>query len=517
MAVQSIGQAKGFPAVASALAAFGANPHIFNTFDGSNKDGSHERPYAFIGGKQLEKSEVADSSSSVLIDPTTGEHESGTRSGRMSMRADGYWMPTLADPVGSFNSSLYDIAFGSPKPWPYTAGGDFPQEENCPEPGTNTAAYAAALSYIAQGIHLPADASDVRAAYITRDQYTWSDQKIDLEGLQFESGHNFGEAEFCNLKAELQREFSWLNRTKEVFDSYDKALSSSGNLEQADLQKIGETIRTAVTSDNTNGEVAWSLGGFFGNMMSAAILAFFPEATPALAAWEAFVTVYELVRELVSDEGGAPVGEQVASKVGDLSQEVAERLFDTAGALVRLRDVIISDYGRLQKLGSLIEDGSLNIDSSTLTDNITTAARAFFSSELVPIPYGVYALFKDGHRPWNFGVGFCRDLRYGTTWKGTPASAQIRWMGDFSRDGESGTFPTLFVLGRHDLSITYYAYPPKELTDPMFAPPTKTVDDQKGYGMQLSRFVWEQYKKGFPPTDIGYCAPKPAAIVDGLA
>ena len=26
-----------------------------------------------------------------------------------------------------------------------------------------------------------------------------------------------------------------------------------------------------------------------------------------------------------------------------------------------------------------------------------------------------------------------------------------------------------------------------------------------GYGMQLPRFMWEQYAKGFPPTDIYVC------------
>jgi hypothetical protein len=56
------------------------------------------------------------------------------------------------------------------------------------------------------------------------------------------------------------------------------------------------------------------------------------------------------------------------------------------------------------------------------------------------------------------------------------------------------------------LSIRYYAYPPAEVVDPMFTPPTRNVYGQNGYGLQLSRFVWEQYKKGFPPTDISVCA-----------
>jgi hypothetical protein len=468
--------------VASALAGYGANPDTFNRLDGS---------YAFLGGSRLERSEVAQSSSVIVTNPTTTPQtrESGTLSGRMSMRAEGYWVPTLADASGSFKSSLYDIAFHSPTPWPYTAGGALPQQKGCLPPGNNTAAYAAALSYIAPAIHVPGDAShpDLRAAYVTRAQGTWSDQKTDLARVQFESGHGFGEAEFCNLKAELQREFDWLDRTKEVFDSYDKALGSSGNLELADLQKIGEEIRTAVAPDNS-AEIGWSVGGFVGNMVSAGILAVFPEATPALAAWEAFVTVYEFVRELVSGADGAPVGDQVATKVSDLSQKVAEQLFDTASALVRLRQVIISDYGRLRALGSLIEGGGLNIDPSTMADSIRTGAKAFFSSELMPVAYDTWYLsltiFNTEPTTDN-----CYIIGYGHSFRDAPATAQLQFDADF--DGAQGR-PSLLALGKHTWSARQDAYPPKEITDPMFR-----ATSQKGYGMYLPDFVWSRYTEPY--------------------
>ena len=52
----------------------------------------------------------------------------------------------------------------------------------------------------------------------------------------------------------------------------------------------------------------------------------------------------------------------------------------------------------------------------------------------------------------------------------------------------------------HELSILSYAYPPATLTDVMFRPIS-----QSGYGMELARFIWEQYAKGFPPTDMYIC------------
>lgn len=84
--------------------------------------------------------------------------------------------------------------------------------------------------------------------------------------------------------------------------------------------------------------------------------------------------------------------------------------------------------------------------------------------------------------------------------------AWVYWMGDFERDGWRAQFPSMLALGRHSLSARHYSYPPATVTDPMFTPSTRKVYGKNGYGMQLPRFMWEQYEKGFPPTDIFRCA-----------
>jgi hypothetical protein len=230
-----------------------------------------------------------------------------------------------------------------------------------------------------------------------------------------------------------------------------------------------------------------------------------PEGPAILAGWEAMVVVYELVRELVSGDSGTPVGDQVTSKVEDLASKVTERLFDTANGLDRLRQVVISDYGRLQALGPVVNNADWSIDRADTATRLTAAARAFFYSELMPIPYGVYALVPK--YPYNFdgNPDHCYDQKYGWTWQGAPATAQMTWTGGFDLDGESaqeGSTP--FVLGKHSLSVKSYSYPPKTLTDPMFLPVK-----QGGAGVQLPEFIWESFEapagKKFPPTDIGQC------------
>jgi hypothetical protein len=504
IAVQSIGDVEPGGEVgvwrdlSRALAVYGANPHTFNTVGGS---------YAFLGGSWLEKDEVADSSSVVPIDPTANKRESGTLRGRMSMRRDGYWTPVAADPAESLDLSLYDTVFRPPTPWPYTAGGAFPQQQNCAAAGSDTAAYAAALSYIAAGIHLAADESDLRSAYVRRDESAWSDQKVDLLALDYRPGNGFGQAEFCNLKAQLQREFDWLDRTKTLFDTYKEVLGSSGNLQLVDLQQIGTKILNTIAIADTDAGVGWSLGGFVGHLISAG-LAFVPGGEAVAAAWEALVAVYELVRELVSESGptAKPVGDQVQTEVGELSHNVATQLAAAADALVRLRDVIISDYGRLQALGTQIEDDGSDVDAPTMTHNLRAAANAFFSSKLVPIPYGVHALMRVSPRGSWDDANTCHDVGL-YQWRGVPDTARMMWMGDFDRDGQHGWFPTLFALGEHPLRTRTYPYPPKDMTDPMFTPTTEKVGNppQYGYGMQLPRFMWEQFDKGFPPSQIFWC------------
>ena len=478
--------------VGTALSDYGANPHTFNIADGK---------YAFFGGSGLERTQDAQSSSAVEVDPTTKPHpttEPGVLSGRGTMRADGDFMPTtIAGPGASFEDSLHDIVFRPSTPWPYTAGGSFPQQRGCPAPGHDAAAYAKALSFIAVNINLPGYASDLRRAYVERNQsQNWSGQGGALGRLSFEPGHGFGEAEFCNLAAELQQEFTWLDNVQGLFQSYvDVLQQSDGSLL---VQSIGKQIREAVTQSETGTEIGWSIGAFLGNLGSAAILGFFPEATPALAAWEALVTFYELARELVSDLKGAPIGDQVTSKVEDLESDVANRVTDAWNGLYRLRQVISSDYGRLHALGPAASGPGWQVDLPSTSKAMNRIAGAFFYSQLMPIPYGVHAIFDFGSRPvYDVGtekvgatLDSCDNFFGSEKWHHIPDTAWLRWIGDFDRNGYRGWFPTTFALGVHTLGFGN-AYPPKELTDPMFTPIS-----QGGTGMQIADLCGSSTRSG---------------------
>lgn len=486
-----------------ALAAHGANPHTFFQASGS---------YAFFGGSWLKRSEVADSSSAVVLDPTRtpATREPGTLNGRLSMRRDGYWTPAATGASGSFESSLYDVVFRDPTPWPYTEGG------TCAPPATRVCsdgevdAYAKALADIADHLGF---STGLRQAYLEQG-IDWTGSKTNLADMRYpgdgytctdDAGHlrkdpGYTRKQFCKLSAELQSEFDSLDNVKVMFSNYETALNRCGATQSESLEYLGTRIKTAV-APGEGAEIAWSVGTFLGSWYSAAILAVAPEATPVLAAWEALVAIYDLVRELVSDTKGKPVGDEVTSKVGDLAHDVSTHLFDTMNGLDRLRQVIVSDYGRLQALGPVALGPGWKIDVPQTATMLCDAAEAFFYSELMPIPYGAYALV--GEYPYRFhgNPDDCYDQKYGWTWRNAPATAQMQWMGGYDHGGFSASQGRL-VLGRHDLSLSYYAYPPSTLTDAMFLAPK-----QGGLGMQLPRFLWEQYEDvaKAPPTDIGQC------------
>ena len=227
-----------------------------------------------------------------------------------------------------------------------------------------------------------------------------------------------------------------------------------------------------------------------------------------LAAWEALVTVYELTRELLGETGGVPVGEQVESKVGELGTDLAKKLDASSDGVERLRQVIISDWGRLQAVGSVVDTPGWSVDVPTVKQNLTNSAGAFFSSQLLPIAYGVHDLQSTGYNA-SPTADNCYTLSYGHTYRGAPDTAKLEWMGEFDFQTVHGNFPSPFVLAVHSPSLQSYSFPPAEVTDRIFLPQV-----QGGFGVQLSQYAWVSYEDyadegsppgPSPPTYIAYC------------
>jgi hypothetical protein len=486
---------------------WGVNPDIFNRANGS---------YAFIGGPLLARSDDADSSSQIMLNTSRRNpiSESGHLNGRASMRPDGTFTFS-ADTVGTFNNALYDIVFRSPTPWPLTRA----------ELGTDAAeapAYQKALAYITEKLpQFKGYGADLRQAYTDNLNIDYAAAKVDLARLPYPGDEHhtcqppkpethpspgFDHRQFCRLSNELQDEFGWLSSVDRLFSAYEKALARSGGQQQADLLSIGEEIRKSIKPD-TDLELAYSIARFLGNLLSAGLL-LDPATAPIRAVWQAFLSIVDLAQAVHGDASGPPLGDQVKSKVQDLASQVANRLAGTANGLDRLHQVIASDYGRLRALGSEADSPRWRVDIPDVTSKLTLGAKAFFATQLFPIPWNVYALEPATHFPSGLTPDTC-NTGSGMVFKGAPPTAYFNWIGDFTRDGYHGLFPTVFVFGPHRLQYHTDAYPPASLTNSIF----HTVD-RNGYGVQMVRFLWTAYENKAstqdgntpaPPTDIAVC------------
>ena len=430
-----------------------------------------------------------------MTNPTTGVRESGKLRGRARIRNDGYFMPVATDTSDSLTFPLYDIVFQDPTPWPYTCPTCDP---NTPGAAVDVAAYARALADITD--HLPdlkKWAPNLRAAYVGNDTLTYSDSKTDLLAMPYPGDGRtcaqgpdpnppklaftrYTREQFCNLSTELQTEFDWLDATQTLFDSYDKVLDRTGNQQQVDLQTIGQTIHDAVAPPQ-GADIAspilqliqsiFRLGGPVGGTISGAI--------------GVVASSYELGAAVTSNQSGMPVGDRIDTTVDQLASQVAANISGTAGTLDSLRDVVISDYGRLTALGSVASGPDWSFKIDTMTANLTTAAQGYFSSALVPVAYDVWYLMPGNRNPkptvdncWYHGYHF----------SGAPASAQLQFHAHFNEADDSEASHLLVLAHQQgDFSSTPW-YPPKAVTDPMF-----TSVAQNGYGVYASGFFWSRY------------------------
>ena len=201
---------------------------------------------------------------------------------------------------------------------------------------------------------------------------------------------------------------------------------------------------------------------------------------------------YELGRAISSDAGGAPVGDRIDTTVDLLASQVSTDLSSTANTLDSLRDIVISDYGRLKALGSVATSPTWSFKVGTMVGNLTTAANAYFSSVLVPVAYDVWYL-QPGNRNPDPTVDNCW-FDGGTHFSGASASAQLQFRGHFNEADDNGPVH-LLTLGHQQgkFSSTPW-YPPATVTDPMFAP---IVDN--GYGVYAPEFFWSQYPNAITP------------------
>ncbi|HEX5192656.1 MAG TPA: type II toxin-antitoxin system HicA family toxin [Solirubrobacteraceae bacterium] len=509
MVVQSIGTVKqpasnnyqasaAWRNVADAISRFGANPDEFNRVDGK---------YAFLGGPQLSRGAVAQSSTALPVDPqwatpttcpNSGQCQSGTLNGLARMQSDGAIAPVVADSSHNFDDKLYEIAFRNPTPWPDTDGRHADQ-------------YAAALEWITK--HLPdmtTYGSNVREAY-TNPNIDWDNEARGLSNLAYPdttrvcpnlghapaadppaSGGDFTFNQYCDVHDELLKEFGWVATTKKLFDNYTAALTASGANNQTYLETLAQQMKEDLNTDNNDRVVSAALS------FVESILALTEKLTgPAGHVLAFFSSAYELGTAIAADvNNDRPISDQIDTKVADLGSELQAKVSGTEDAMFRIWQVIVTDYGRLSTLGPLANSKDWSFDPPSVKGDLTTSSNAWLSSELFPVGYSPWYLWPSSFNT-NPTADNCGTAGRGKVFGGAAPSTQMTWEGPTPPKTNQYDLFKALVLGKKSLPLAGGSgIAPGAVTDRMFNP-----IDQNGFGIDRSQFVWETY----PEISYQYC------------
>ena len=360
---------------------------------------------------------------------------------------------------------------------------------------------------------------DLRSAYAGNLNLNYAGAQSQLHDLPYPDSNASGCAhwdyakdpgftpdQYSQLRTELDREFVWLTSIDKLFATAKRALGSSGTDQLVHLNTIGDKIKDAIPPPSPAREVGLSIGRFFLGLFE--VVGEIADSAGGLGLVAAITAVYELSTSIASAaDTGEPLGDKIDKKVDELAQEAADRFSASADGLDRLRQVIISDYGRLKALGTVANSPAYTLDEPTIKNSMTVAAEGWFSTALLPLLYGVHALHLRDIVKGEATTKTCYiTLPAGYLFSKEPASAQMKFYGDFSVNRYHGEFPTLFALGLHNLHDGPPYVPSDQLADSIFRPQA-----QGGYGVQLAQFMWEQYEHArgadasAPPTDIAIC------------
>ncbi len=478
------GNQGGWKRVTAALVAMGADPDLFNA----------PGKYAFFGGTELSRLEVAQSNSSIVLDPKESLHETGTLSGTLRMLPDGYYAPIAGTP-GDQSSTLDQTILAPSTPWPYTAAaGD-----------AHAAAYAAAMAYIT--CHLPSlrqYAPDLRQAYVADPAIRWSVAKGDLDLLHYPGpnwgcqggnallpiGQPFSNEEFNGLRRELDGEFGDISDSIAWFDRLKQALILSGDSQGGNVAAIGDAIRAAVSPPAS----ANVLSGVFAVAESLSeVGAAFEIAGDGIAASIGLLaTTYDLGSSVATDGVGKPLGQRISDTASALGEGIGANVASASAALDAIRVVAQSDFGRMNALAALRAKATTS--ESDLESGFTIGANHYFVGQLMPLAFNQVESLqafprRNGITPANCKVEVLPPPPPGVNpepFSSAPAGA---WT-PFNTEAEQP--PDVYIYANVGNDGKNYtggapAYPPASVLGPMF-----TSVNEGGYGFEKSTWLWSQ-------------------------
>jgi hypothetical protein len=434
---------------------------------------TNDVPGAATGSSPAVPVFVPGAEASSLVTPGTARGVTGIA----ARGDDSLFRPGVAAPGDGLNYELAQIAFQPATPWPTP----------------DTPAFRQANAYIAQALGL--SGTDVRADYTNEDNDFGGSLLTDLLALPLPLDPGFPVAEFRQLQAEFSREFTWVSNVHTYFANIQQPFEQSEVHAYVDLEEIASTVITAINKDIAKDQTTASVLDLIANAMVTV-----SRLDPTLKAAGVLAAGFTAVASLATNGDGAAVT-AVNAKGAELGAEFAEAVATQLEGLGVLSDVIVSDFGKLQAVGTKVtSDPAWAWDATTTpiaAQRLTDGATQGFYGSLMSVYWAAWRISG----PWTNArsvscvAGF-RDTI--AAWEEEPDSGQAYLAEGVRADGS--VTGRIWAWGHGTPRTVFFDVPPSSFTDPLF----ESIDSG-GVGLVKSWF----FTREFAPVDWARLA-KPA-------
>lgn len=358
------------------IGAGGGNANYVNALDGTTD-------YAIAGTVGSAQPPI-EASTAVNQAPYTAPKPPPARLiGLLSRGRDGRMTPVVAGPasttdpnVSGVNTDMVLTAYQEPTPWP-----------NLGSPGATTSTSNALATYICKGIDVckPANSCELRNCYWqAATNVNWATMATQLDKITYEDNADFTAADLAAAKVQLTREFTDVDAVNGYFKVLQDTAGGGVGQDQFNLKRISDDILAKLEKPPSDEKTSNAL-----DLLSKIVRVGSVGPTPVKAISYALSAGFSVGAYLSRDRGGQPNLGPIKAKAQDLGQQIFTRVAAATDQLDTIRQLLVSDSGKLAKAGVQIYD-SWKLDPSAVKatrTSMSVASTKWFYSELVPAYY----------------------------------------------------------------------------------------------------------------------------------
>jgi hypothetical protein len=313
---------------------------------------------------------------------TPGEVPAGQAYAVLQRDRDGLYTPSAGDVTGPTNAALFQIMYQPETAWPMADD-------------------TTGLRYVADNIGLcdpgmPCMYANVRSAYTNHGE-SWPILYDKLNGLNCSGGQDVCGPNFPALKSDLLNEFQWVDTVRILIENLQKPYLQSGG--SVNVAAIYSQIMSSLEAPK-NGSTTLSWVSIMTGLISKAANVVPKDAPQSGLVMGLAGAVATLATQAMQQQNGAPA-DTLTAAASQLALQLTnqqEAYFEWTNTA---QDILVSDYGKLSKVGISIIHGDPGWVWDSQAANVLITAldagtRAAAYSALIPVAWGGYNL-KPGY------------------------------------------------------------------------------------------------------------------------